>query len=87
MPTPTRIFRVTKDELKSIIDTYRLSEADNKQLISKFLWKYWLKSFESGIFEITRIELLREASWARSSGFDGWAEFVSKWAKLAEPSV
>ena len=34
-------------------------------------------------FEISKIGLLREATWARKNGLIEWSEIVSNWAEIA----
>jgi len=45
--------------------------------------QYWKKSLKTGTFEISKIGLLREATWARKNGLIEWSEIVSNWAEIA----
>jgi hypothetical protein len=85
MATPKRLFRIGKDNLQLLAETYKISDMETGNSTSTFIWKYWHKSFKTGTFEITRTGLLREATWARKNGFTEWSELVSTWADLAVP--
>jgi len=85
MATPKRLFRISKDELQLLAETYKISDIETGNSTSTFIWKYWHKSFKTGTFEMTRTGLLREATWARKNGFTKWSELVSNWEELAVP--
>ena len=85
MATPKSVFRMSKDELQLLAETYKITDTETGNSTSTFIWKYWHRSFKTGTFEITRTGLFREATWARKNGFTEWCELVSKWAELAVP--
>jgi len=85
MTTAKMVFRISKDELQVLAETYKISDMETGNSTSTFIWKYWHKSFKTGTFEMTRTGLLREAAWARKNGFDEWCELVSNWAEQALP--
>jgi hypothetical protein len=68
------MFRITDNELWDLSIHYRESDHVSAQIL-----QYWKKSLKTGVFEITRIGLLREMKWARSNGMDGWAALLQKW--------
>jgi len=85
MATTKRIFRISKDELQILAEMYKITDMETGNSTSTFIWRYWHKTFKTGIFEITRTGLLREATRSRKNGFDEWSQLVSNWAELAVP--
>jgi hypothetical protein len=85
MATPKRVFRLSKDELQLLAETYKITDMETGNSTSTFIWQYWKKSLKTGTFEITRTGLLREATWARKNDFTEWYDLVSNWAELAVP--
>lgn len=79
-----RIFRISQDDLLTLMNTYKISDTQTGNSTATFIGQYLKKSFRTGTFEITRTGLLREATWARKNGLVQWSEIVSNWAELAE---
>jgi len=79
-----RIFRISQDDLLTLMNTYKISDTQTGNSTATFIGQYLKKSFRTGTFEITRTGLLREATWARKNGLVQWSEIVSSWAELAE---
>ena len=84
MTTQKRIFRMSQDDLLTLMNTYKISDTLTGNSTATFIGQYWFKSVRTGTFEITRTGLLREATWARKNGLVQWSEIVSSWAELAE---
>ena len=82
-----RIFRISQDDLLTLMNTYKISDTQTGNSTATFIGQYLKKSFRTGIFEITRTGLLREATWARKNGLVQWSEIVSNWAELAEVAI
>ena len=80
-----RVFRISKDDLQKLAETYKITDMETGNSTSTFIWQYWKKSFKTGTFEITRTGLLREATWARKNDFPEWCDVVSNWAERAVP--
>jgi len=85
MATPKRVFRISKDDLQVLAETYKITDMETGNSTSTFIGQYWKKSLKTGTFEITRTGLLREATWARKNGFTEWCDLVSKWAEQSVP--
>jgi hypothetical protein len=85
MATQKRIFRISNDQLRTLAETYKITDMETGNSTSTFILQYWKKTFKTGTFEITRTGLLREATWARKNGFSEWSELVSSWADQAVP--
>ena len=84
MTTQKRIFRMSQDDLLTLMNNYKISDIQTGNSTATFIGQYLKKSFRTGTFEITRTGLLREATWARKNGLVQWSEIVSNWAELAE---
>ena len=84
MTTQKRIFRMSQDDLLTLMNNYKISDIQTGNSTATFIGQYLKKSFRTGTFEITRTGLLREATWARKNGLVQWSEIVSSWAELAE---
>jgi len=82
-----RIFRISQDDLLTLMNTYKISDTQTGNSTATFIGQYLKKSFRTGTFEITRTGLLREATWARKNGLVQWSEIVSNWAELAEVAI
>ena len=82
-----RIFRISQDDLLTLMNTYKISDTRTGNSTATFIGQYLKKSFRTGTFEITRTGLLREATWARKNGLVQWSEIVSNWAELAEVAI
>jgi len=87
MTTQKRLFRISQDNLLILMNAYKISDIQTGNSTATFIGQYLKKSFRTGVFEITRVGLIREATWARKNGFVQWSEIVSNWAELAEVSV
>jgi hypothetical protein len=87
MTTQKRLFRISQDNLLILMNAYKISDIQTGNSTATFIGKYLKKSFRTGVFEITRVGLIREATWARKNGFVQWSEIVSNWAELAEVSA
>jgi hypothetical protein len=87
MTTPKRVFRIHTDELLILMNAYKITDIQTSNSTSAMIGQYLKKSFKTGTFEITRIGLLREATWARKNGLIEWCEIVSNWAEMAEVPV
>lgn len=74
------VFRISKEDLETMIDTYK----QENSTVATMLGQYLKKSLTTGTFEITRVGLLREATWASKNGIEDWRQIVSNWADLAE---
>jgi hypothetical protein len=85
MAAEKRLFTISQDDLLILMNTYKISDIQTGNSTATFIGQYLKKSFRTGTFEITRIGLVREATWARKNGFIEWSELVSKWAELAVP--
>lgn len=80
----SRVFRITKGDLEEMVDKYKKSDVETHNLTSVLLEQYLQKSLKTGVLQITRVALLREAIWARKNGMEEWCSIVSKWADLAD---
>ena len=81
-----RIFKISKDELLTLYTTYQARGVEDG--MSTLIGHYLKKSFKTGVFQMTRVGLLREATWARKNEFGELADVLSNWADLAEePTV
>ena len=69
-----RIFRISQYDLLILMNTYKISDIQTGNSTATFIGQYLKKSFRTGTFEITRIGLLREATWATKNGFIQWNE-------------
>jgi len=81
------MFRISENDLLILMNTYKITDTQTGNSTATFIGQYWKKSLKTGIFEITRVGLLREATWARKNGLIEWSEIVSRWAELAELPV
>jgi hypothetical protein len=84
MTTQKKLFRISQDDLLILTNSYKISDTQTGNSTATFIGQYLKKSLKTGTFEITRVALLREATWARKNGFIQWSEVVSNWAELAE---
>ena len=87
MTRQKRMFRMSQDDLLTLMNTYKISDTQTGNSTATFIGQYLKKSFRTGTFEITRVGLLREATRARKNGFVQWSELVSNWAELAEVPI
>ena len=87
MTTQKRLFRISQDNLLILMNAYKISDIQTGNSTATFIGQYLKKSFRTGVFEITRVGLIREATWARKNGFIQWSEIVSNWAELAEVPI
>jgi|UniRef100_A0A6C0DI19 hypothetical protein len=87
MTITKRMFRISENDLLILMNAYKITDTQTGNSTATFIGKYLKKSFKTGMFEITRTGLLREATWARKNGFIEWGQVVSKWAELAEVPV
>ena len=83
----TRIFRISKEDLFILMNNFKITDSQTGNSTATFIGQYLKKSYRTGILEITRTGLLREATWARKNGFIEWSQIVSNWAELAEVPV
>jgi hypothetical protein len=80
-----QMFRITKEDLEKLI---LQSRASNNIDLETMLGQCWKKSLKTGVFERTRIGLLREASWAKKNGMESWHQLVKIWiSSLLAPSA
>ena len=84
MTIQKKLFRISQNDLLILMNAYKISDTQTGNSTATFIGQYLKKSFRTGTFEITRVGLLREATWARKNGFVQWSEIVSSWAELAE---
>jgi hypothetical protein len=82
MTTPKRLFRIDKDDLYIMMNAYKITDTQTGNSTATMIGQYWKKSLKTGAFEISKIGLLREATWARKNGLIEWSEIVSNWAEL-----
>jgi hypothetical protein len=87
MATPKALFRIDQDTLYIMMNAYKITDAQTGNSTASMIGQYWKKSLKTGTFEITRVGLLREATWARKNGLIEWSEIVSNWAAQAELQV
>jgi len=87
MTIPKRMFRISENDLFILMNAYKITDTQTGNSTATFIGHYLKKSFKTGMFEITRAALLREATWARKNGFIEWGQIVSNWAELAEVPV
>jgi len=80
METPKQLFTLTTEQLKALFDVYQITDNETGNSTAAMLGQYMKKSYKTGTFQITKIGLLREATWARKNGLDEWATLVSNWA-------
>jgi len=81
------MFRISENDLLILMNAYKITDTQTGNSTATMIGQYWKKSVKTGTFEISRIGLLREATWARKNGFIEWSEIVSNWAELAELPV
>jgi len=74
------MFRISKDELYTMMENYKLTDVTSGNSTSTMIGDYWKKSLKTGFLEMTKIGLLREATRARKNGLVEWSNLVSKWA-------
>jgi hypothetical protein len=87
MTIQKRLFRISQNDLLILMNAYKISDIQTGNSTATFIGQYLKKSFRTGVFEITRVGLIREATWARKNGFVQWSEIVSNWAELAEVPI
>jgi len=87
MTIPKRMFRISENDLLILMNAYKITDTQTGNSTATMIGQYWKKSLKTGTFEISRIGLLREATWARKNGLIEWSEIVSNWAELAELPV
>jgi len=83
MTMPKRLYRINQDDLYIMMNTYKITDTQTGNSTATMIGQYWKKSLKTGTFEISRIGLLREATWARKNGLIEWSEIVSNWAEIA----
>jgi hypothetical protein len=81
------MFRISENDLLILMNAYKITDTQTGNSTATMIGQYWKKSLKTGTFEISRIGLLREATWARKNGLIEWSEIVSNWAELAELPV
>jgi len=81
------MFRISENDLLILMNAYKITDTQTGNSTATMIGQYWKKSVKTGTFEISRIGLLREATWARKNGLIEWSEIVSNWAELAELPV
>jgi len=87
MTTQKGLFRIHEEDLHIMMNAYKITDTQTGNSTATMIGHYWKKSLKTGIFEITRTGLLREATWARNNGFIEWSQLVSNWAELAEVPI
>jgi len=70
------MFRISENDLLILMNAYKITDAQTGNSTATMIGQYWKKSVKTGIFEITRVGLLREATWARKNGLIEWSEIV-----------
>ncbi len=83
MTMPKRLYRINQDDLYIMMNAYKITDTQTGNSTATMIGKYWKKSLKTGTFEISKIGLLREATWARKNGLIEWSEIVSNWAEIA----
>jgi len=83
MTIPKRLFRINQDDLYIMMNAYKITDTQTGNSTATMIGQYWKKSLKTGTFEISKIGLLREATWARKNGLIEWSEIVSNWAEIA----
>jgi hypothetical protein len=83
MTIPKRLFRINQDDLYIMMNAYKITDTQTGNSTATMIGHYWKKSLKTGTFEISKIGLLREATWARKNGLIEWSEIVSNWAEIA----
>ena len=66
-----------------MMNAYKITDTHTGNSTATMIGQYWKKSLKTGTFEISKIGLLREATWARKNGLIEWSEIVSNWAEIA----
>ena len=77
------MFRISENDLLILMNAYKITDTQTGNSTATMIGQYWKKSLKTGTFEISRIGLLREATWARKNGLIEWSEIVSNWAEIA----
>jgi|UniRef100_A0A6C0K307 hypothetical protein len=83
MTIPKRLYRINQDDLYIMMNAYKITDTQTGNSTATMIGQYWKKSLKTGTFEISKIGLLREATWARKNGLIEWSEIVSNWAEIA----
>jgi len=83
MTIPKRLFRINQDDLYIMMNAYKITDTQTGNSTATMIGQYWKKSLKTGTFEISKIGLLREATWARKNGLIEWSEIVSNWVEIA----
>jgi hypothetical protein len=83
MTMPKRLYRINQDDLYIMMNAYKITDTQTGNSTATMIGQYWKKSLKTGTFEISKIGLLREATWARKNGLIEWSEIVSNWAEIA----
>ena len=83
MTIPKRLYRINQDDLLILMNAYKITDTQTGNSTATMIGQYWKKSLKTGTFEISKIGLLREATWARKNGLIEWSEIVSNWAEIA----
>jgi len=87
MTIAKKMFRISTNDLLILMNAYKITDTQTGNSTATFIGQYLKKSFRTGMFEITRTGLLREATWAKKNGFIEWGQIVSNWAELTEVPV
>ena len=77
------MFRISENDLLILMNAYKITDTQTGNSTATMIGQYWKKSLKTGTFEISKIGLLREATWARKNGLIEWSEIVSNWAEIA----
>jgi hypothetical protein len=83
MTIPKKSYRINQDDLYIMMNAYKITDTHTGNSTATMIGQYWKKSLKTGTFEISKIGLLREATWARKNGLIEWSEIVSNWAEIA----
>ena len=60
-------FKITRDELKALIDEYSIKEIKTGNQTATLLYKYWLQALIPGFIELPLSTLIKEAAWAKKN--------------------
>ena len=77
------MFRISTNDLLILMNAYKITDTQTGNSTATMIGQYWKKSLKTGTFEISKIGLLREATWARKNGLIEWSEIVSNWSEIA----
>ena len=80
-------FKITRDELKALIDEYSIKEIKTGNQTATLLYKYWLQALIPGFIELPLSTLLKEAAWAKKNRATHWYKLMCKAYLKCQPSM